>query len=259
MVDYQRFISFFDYNIFVGKLDDVFKSGFENKRPLLLNTINPHSFVVATKDSFYKNALQTSDYLFADGIGIRLMAVLFFSKKIPLINGPTIHQFILSNFLHKPLKVVYLGSSENTLYLIKKKLEGLGAHWEVYTFSPPFKENFSEDDNFSMVNFINKIQPDIVFVGMTAPKQEKWVKNNAPNVNASYILSIGAVFDFFAETKNMGPEIIQKLNLVWAYRLVTDFKRVWKRTFISLPVFVFYNIFPKLYYMNAKNINNKRP
>lgn len=252
MIDYHKQMSYFDYKIFNGNLEDVFKSGFEKKHPCVLNTINPHSFVVATKDRFYKHALQKSDYLFADGIGIRIMASLLFNKKIELFNGPMIHQFILDNFLFKPFKVIYLGSSENTLYLIKKKLEEIGSNWEVHTYAPPYKDEFSEEDNLKMVNFVNNIKPHIVFVGMTAPKQEKWVRMNASYLITSYVLSIGAVFDFFAGTKNMGPQIVQKFNLIWAYRLVTDFKRLWKRTFISLPLFVFYNIFPKFYYAKQK-------
>jgi N-acetylglucosaminyldiphosphoundecaprenol N-acetyl-beta-D-mannosaminyltransferase len=248
MKDSINQISFFDYNIFNGKLTDVFKNGFEQKSKLILNTINPHSFIVATKDKFYKNALQNADYLFADGIGITLMASIFFNKKIELINGPMIHQFILDNYLYNKFKVVYMGSSENSLLLIKKKLENMGSNWEVYTYSPPFKDEFTLEDNNAIVDFINQIKPHIVFVGMTAPKQEKWVMANADNIITSYILSIGAVFDFFAETKYMGPRIIQKFNLIWAYRLLTNFRNVWKRTFISLPVFIFYNIFPKKYY-----------
>jgi N-acetylglucosaminyldiphosphoundecaprenol N-acetyl-beta-D-mannosaminyltransferase len=253
MLAKREIITYFDYEIFNGKLNEVFFAGFNNKRALVLNTINPHSFVVATRDSLFKESLQKADFLFADGIGIKFLAYFFLKKKIKLINGPMIHQYIIDSFLQTPLKVIYLGSTDDTLFLIKRKLETIGAKWEVYTYSPPFKVEFSFDENKNMVNFINEIEPNIIFVGMTAPKQEKWVRDNVENLKTSYILSIGAVFDFFSEKKSMGPKFINKFHLIWLYRLIIDFKRIWPRTFISLPKFVFYNIFPKYYQSTFRN------
>jgi N-acetylglucosaminyldiphosphoundecaprenol N-acetyl-beta-D-mannosaminyltransferase len=114
--------------------------------------------------------------------------------------------------------------------------------WVVETYSPPFTNAFSKDQNDIIINNINKFKPDILFIGMTAPKQEKWVDINKNNLDAKYIISIGAVFDFYSDVKKSAPKLIVNLNLIWAYRLLTDFKHVWRRTFISFPLFLYLNV-----------------
>ena len=73
---------------------------------------------------------------------------------------------------------------------------------------------------------------------MTAPKQEKWVYENQNQINANVITSIGAVFDFYAGTVKRSGAIWIKLGLEWLPRLLRDPKRLWKRNFISTPLFL---------------------
>ncbi len=85
---------------------------------------------------------------------------------------------------------------------------------------------------------INGFKPDILFVGMTAPKQEKWVYVNKEQIEAKVIVSIGAVFDFFAGTVKRSGPIWIKLGLEWLPRLVKEPRRLWKRNFVSTPLFL---------------------
>ena len=115
----------------------------------------------------------------------------------------------------------------------------------MQTFSPPYKDSFSKKENDFIINLINDFQPNILFVGMTAPRQEKWVYSNKERLSANIICSIGAVFDFFAGTQKRAGRLWLKFNLEWLYRLLNNPFRLYKRTFISLPQFLFYTLLNK--------------
>ena len=89
-----------------------------------------------------------------------------------------------------------------------------------------------------MVASINGADPDVLWVGMTAPKQEKWVEANRHHLSAPVIGSIGAVFDFYAGVNPRAPQWMCKLGIEWLYRLLSNPRRMWRRTFISAPKFV---------------------
>ena len=104
---------------------------------------------------------------------------------------------------------------------------------------------FSDEDSKIMINKINTFQPDILFVGMTAPKQEKWVNQFNSSLKVRNICSIGAVFDFYAGQTKRAPKLIIKVGLEWLYRSFKNW-RLFKRNFISNPKFIIYILMIKL-------------
>lgn len=232
---------YFQYLLFNSNFNDLFYYKFNNSKRIIISTLNPHSFVVAERDNAFKKALLNADFLLVDGVGIKIILLIQF-KIVKLFNGPYLHSQIISNFRKIKLKVFYMGSSEHVLNRIVDKLKIEAPLWDVETYSPPFTSVFSKDQNDIIINNVNKFKPDILFIGMTAPKQEKWVDINKNNLDANYIISIGAVFDFYSDVKKSAPKLIVNLNLIWAYRLLTDFKHVWRRTFISFPLFLYLNV-----------------
>ncbi len=106
-------------------------------------------------------------------------------------------------------------------------------------YSPPFKSAFSEDDNSIMINQINAFKPDVLFVGMTAPKQEKWAYANKSLIDVKVICAVGAVFDFYAGTVKRPGEFWINLGLEWFMRLIKEPVHMWKRYLFYGPVFVY--------------------
>ena len=102
------------------------------------------------------------------------------------------------------------------------------------TLSPPYG-NWNEMKNHRMVKVINDAKPDVLWVGMTAPKQEKWVEANRQQLNVPVIGSIGAVFDFYAGTYSRAPKWVCDIGLEWAYRFIREPRRMWRRNFVSAP------------------------
>lgn len=209
-------------------------------KPQIINTINPHSYCVAQEDETFAKALLTSEYLMPDGSGIVLAKKILQGKRIKKIAGADIHDFLLQKANENGWKVFYLGASESTLELIKNRALKEYPNIKLSNYSPPYKPEFSEEDTAKMIQQVNDFKPDVLFVGMTAPKQEKWVYENRDQLEATTITSIGAVFDFYAGTVKRSGKIWINLGLEWLPRLVREPKRLWRRNFISTPLFLWY-------------------
>lgn len=204
----------------------------------VVNTINPHSYVTAKADVAFKKALLSSDVLLPDGEGIVWAIKRRYGIHAQKIAGSDLHQMVLDKLNICGGRIFYLGASPETLSIIKSKMAGLYPNILVETYSPPYKESFSVEENQEMIRRINNFSPDILFVGMTAPKQEKWIDENKKQLNVKMISGIGAVFDFFAGTKKRPPQWMIKCKLEWLGRLLKEPKRMWRRNFVSTPLFI---------------------
>jgi N-acetylglucosaminyldiphosphoundecaprenol N-acetyl-beta-D-mannosaminyltransferase len=91
-----------------------------------------------------------------------------------------------------------------------------------------------EGENEETIAMINSTQPDIVWVGLGAPKQERWMMRHAGKINASAMVGVGAAFDFHSGNKPWCPPVLRRAGLEWAYRLACEPKRLWSRNIDSL-------------------------
>ena len=208
---------------------------------LLVNTINAFSYNNARRDSLFEEALTKGDVLIPDGISIVRACRWLKAKTQPKerIAGWDLFAFEMHRLNRNGGKVMFLGSSEKVLDLIRKKSAMLYSNLDVVTYSPPYKPKFTLEDDQNMIQAINEANPDLLWIGMTAPKQEKWVYANWNRLNIHcHVGTVGAVFDFFAGTYKRAPEIWQRLGLEWLYRLLKEPRRMWKRYVIGNVVFL---------------------
>jgi len=208
---------------------------------LLINTINAFSYNNARKDVLFEEALTKGDVLIPDGISIVRTCHLLKAKSRPKerIAGWDLFTFEMHRLNKKGGKVMFLGSSEKVLGLIQKNAASRYPNLEVVTYSPPYKPQFTVEDDLNMVKAINDADPDLLWIGMTAPKQEKWAYANWDRLNIHcHVGTVGAVFDFFAGTYKRAPEIWQKLGLEWLYRLLAEPRRMWRRYIIGNMEFI---------------------
>ena len=144
-----------------------------------------------------------------------------------------------AKFRERPLTVMFMGSSQKVLDLIVKRAAEVYPHLKIVTYSPPYKPEFSEEDNKAIVEAINAADPDLLWIGMTAPKQEKWTYSHWNELNIHcHVGTIGAVFDFFAGTVERAPMWWQCHGLEWLYRLLKEPKRMWRRYIIGNALFL---------------------
>ncbi|MFD0750793.1 WecB/TagA/CpsF family glycosyltransferase [Mucilaginibacter calamicampi] len=204
----------------------------------VINTINQYSYVVAERDAEFKQSLLQSDILLPDGIGIVVATKIIKGKRIKKIAGADLHKYLLEELNLVGGKCFYLGSSNDTLMRIKDRITHDYPSINFGCYSPPYKPVFSEEDNQIMIDKVNSFMPTVLFVGMTAPKQEKWVYEHKDQLNVNIICSIGAVFDFYAGTIKRPNRFMIKIGMEWMGRLSNQPKRLWKRYVYYGPVFV---------------------
>ncbi|MBG7611727.1 WecB/TagA/CpsF family glycosyltransferase [Polaribacter sp. BAL334] len=227
-------ISLLEYQVFIDMITKI-----DYKQQQLITTINQYSYCIAESDYKFKKALQDSDILLPDGVGIVIAAKLLKKKRIQKIAGADIHQYLLEKLQAAAGSCMYLGASEHTLTKIKNRVGVEYPKIRVFTYSPPFKPEFSKQDIDGMIAAVNEVQPDVLFVGMTAPKQEKWAAKNKEFLNTKTICAIGAVFDFYAGTVERPSQFWIDLHLEWFIRLVKEPKRMWRRYLYYGPFFIY--------------------
>ena len=204
-----------------------------NTSKMLINTINAHSFNTVQSDKEFDEALQSSNILLPDGISVVWAIRMLTGKKIKKISGADLFQYEMKRLNAISGKCFFLGSSEEILQLIRKKATIEYPNIQLTTFSPPYKSEFDEEDNKAMITVINAVQPDVLFIGMTAPKQEKWAHKHFDELQVGHVCCIGAVFDFYAGRVNRAPNWMIKMGMEWFYRLVKEPRRMWRRYLIG--------------------------
>lgn len=214
------------------------------KGKLLINTINAFSFNNACRDSKFAEALMRGDALIPDGMSIVKVCNIFpcISKPKERIAGWDLFTVEMSRLNEEPQggKVMFLGSSEKVLSLIRQRCAEQYPNLKVITVSPPYVPEFSAEQSAEMVKAVNDADPDLLWIGMTAPKQEKWTYEHWEKLNIHcHVGTVGAVFDFFAGTYKRAPKSWQKHGLEWLYRLISEPRRMWRRYIIGNTEFIF--------------------
>lgn len=211
---------------------------------LLINTINAHSYNTAQKDALFAEALAKGDVLIPDGASIVKACRWIGAKSQPRerVAGWDLFEFEMDQLNRKAggrKRVMFMGSSEQVLVRIRERAAEVYPNLEVVTYSPPYKPEFDEKDNQQIIKAIHAADPDLLWIGMTAPKQEKWTYAHWKELNIHcHVGTVGAVFDFFAGTYQRAPQWWQEHSLEWLYRLLKEPRRMWRRYVLGNPLFL---------------------
>ena len=203
---------------------------------VLINTVNAHSYNTALEDEAFAEALTKGDYLVPDGASIVKACKWLKAASQPKerIAGWDLFIHEMNALNKRGGKCFFMGSSESVLARIRERCALDYPNIVVDTYSPPYKPEFSEEDNRLIISAINASDPDLLWIGMTAPKQEKWAYGHWPELDIRcHCGTIGAVFDFYAGTVKRAPRWMQKAGLEWLYRLLDNPKRMWRRYIVG--------------------------
>ena len=209
---------------------------------------NPHSLVVARIDPDFLAALSSSEFLIPDGTGI-VAASRFLGGNISArITGFDLFTGLAKRWNGKGGRsFFFLGSSEEVLNKIKTRMSREYPGITISgTYSPPFSERLTNNESDRIIEAVNDARPTALWVGMTAPKQEKWIHDHRGRLNVPFTAAIGAAFDYFAGTRERASASMQSVGLEWLPRLIREPRRMWKRNFVSTPVFLYYIIRQKI-------------
>ncbi|BET68962.1 WecB/TagA/CpsF family glycosyltransferase [Opitutales bacterium ASA1] len=200
--------------------------------PRLFACGNPHSLEVARRDAGFAAALRGADLLVPDGVGIVVGSWIQGGRIRKTVCGPDVFAG-LSRELNERVpgaRVFFLGGTESTLAAIAEKY---GAEFPrlvvAGTYAPPFRSKFSREDEQDLIDRVNAASPDLLWIGLGAPKQEKLAFANRNRLRVRMIGPVGAVFDFYTGRVKLPPRWVQKLGLIWLFRFLQQPRRLWER------------------------------
>lgn len=204
------------------------------KNPSYVVTPNVDHIVKLENDEEFKKVYKEADLILTDGMPLIWISKL---KKTPIkekVSGSDLFPRVCEMAAKKGYKVFLLGAAEGIAVKaaenLKNKYEGLDI---VGTYSPSYGFEKNNEEIEKIIDIINKAKPDILAVGLGAPKQEKFLYKYRKILNVPISLAIGASIDFEAGNIDRAPKWMQKLGLEWFYRLCKEPKRMYKRYLVD--------------------------
>ena len=191
---------------------------------------NVHKTETAHEDASYQKIQNNAVMALPDGGPLSQYSRKQGFSEARRVTGPDLMKEVLAISAEKGWRHYFYGSTQETLDLLREKLETSYPDAIVAgMYSPPFRELTPQEDA-EVVEQINAAKPDFVWVGLGAPKQERWMAAHEDRVQA-LMIGVGAAFDYEAGNIKRAPQWMQKHNLEWLYRLIQDPKRLFKRYF----------------------------
>lgn len=201
---------------------------------------NPHSLEVARKDPMLHDAIMAADLVTPDGIGIVLASRLLAGSISERVCGPD----LLSRLCHyledrRPgTRMFFMGSTDENLATLARRFRDDYPRLDFRgALAPPFREAFSGEENDRLIERINAAEPEILWLGLGAPKQEKWAYRHRDRLRVALIGPIGGAFDWYTGRIKLPPIWMQRAGLQWLHRLAQEPRRLWRRNLDS-PVFL---------------------
>ncbi len=201
---------------------------------------NPHSLELARRDPSFARAIGEADFVVPDGVGIVVASRLLGGAIGQRITGMDLFRAINARLgAEGGRRCFFLGSTPENLQCIRRRMALEYPDVVVAgCYSPPFAAVFSEQESRNMVASVNAARPDVLWVGLTAPKQELWILAHRGELDAKLIGPVGAVFDFFTGNVPRSPPWFLEHGLEWLPRLLRQPGRLWRRNLVSNPLFL---------------------
>ncbi len=205
---------------------------------------NVHTTVMAKENADYCKVLNESAFTFPDGNPIARMERRAGYSNARRIAGPDFMENVFKRTMDGSVTHYFYGSSQRTLDNLKRELEARYPGIVIKgMYSPPFRKLTSEEDA-EIVELINAADADIIWIGLGAPKQEKWMRAHMDQIHG-VMMGVGAGFDFHARTIRRAPVWIQAIGFEWLFRLFQDPTRLFRRYLVTNLKYVWYKYVKK--------------
>jgi len=214
----------------------------QSRTQLTICYANVNSINLSISDEKIKQLLSEFDIVHPDGFGVYLGSKILGGRNgfAYRQSGSDLYEQIIEKAIHSHWKLFIFGDTDETLEKIKYNCPEL---------SIVGQKNGYVFENEKLLAEINNSKPDILIVGLGTPKQEEWIVKYKSKIDAKVIIAVGDGIKVFAGTKRRGIKLIQKIGLEWFIRFLYEPKRLWKRYFIGIPLFIFRVI--KFKFMNT--------
>jgi N-acetylglucosaminyldiphosphoundecaprenol N-acetyl-beta-D-mannosaminyltransferase len=188
-----------------------------------------HGIIESRRDPQLRHIHNEAGMVTPDGMPLVFMARRLGFKSVSRVYGPDLMRRLTEISAQKGYRQFYYGGgagiAEHLAATLKARYPTLSI---AGTMTPPFRPLTPEEDEATVAR-INEVAPDIVWVGLSTPKQELWMASYIGRLNVPVLVGVGAAFDFLAGTKSQAPVWMQQSGLEWTYRLAHEPRRLWKR------------------------------
>lgn len=201
---------------------------------------NANDAVICKKDPQVQEAVNTSSLSVPDGMSLILLARRYGFPLKKRVYGPDLMFEFLKRAVQKGYSSYFYGSTNDVLNKLSTNLRNDFPDLKIAgSYSPPFRELTKEEEE-KVIEEINCVSPDVLWVGLGCPKQQLWMHRNRDKLKVPVIAGVGAAFEFFAKTKLQAPLWIRDHGFEWLFRLVTEPRRLWKRYLVNGSLFIYY-------------------
>lgn len=199
-----------------------------------------HGVMESQRDEDLKRIHNSAGMVTPDGMPMVWINRLSGNSHVQRVYGPDLMLEVCKDGLEKGYKHFFYGGGNGVAEDLVEKLKQKFPDIQIAgTNTPPFRTLSGAEDQ-EIVELINASGADIVWVGLSTPKQERWMADHVDRLTAPVMIGVGAAFDFHAGLKSQAPRWMQRSGLEWFYRLCSEPKRLWKRYLVNNPLFCFY-------------------
>lgn len=211
--------------------NDLINGKYKSKQ--IFNFVNANSIYLFKKNRRFRESIVRKENInFPDGFTVSLFLSTTNFVKVNRNKGPNFtFDFLNDKGLNKNKKHLFVGLDSNSLSKLKKKFPGLNSKNIFYYEIPMIKEKKYND--FELVNKINLIKPDYIWVGIGNPKQEILSNDIIEKIQKGVVFNVGAAFDYIKDKKMKAPKIYENLGIEWLYRTFTDFRHTFPKVIRS--------------------------
>lgn len=226
-------------NITFADLMEFILDAKKNKKQTYILTCNVDHVVQTTKDREFAEIYSNADLVVADGVPIMWASKLIKRPLKQKISGSDILPVLGKEFEKNEVSLFFLGAAEGIAFKaaenLRKKYQNIKI---VGCYSPTYGFENNEEENEKILDKIKSAKPDVLMVGVGAPKQEKWIYKYYKQYDVPVSIGVGATFDFISGNVVRAPAILQTLGLEWFWRFLQEPKRLFHRYFIEDSKFI---------------------
>jgi N-acetylglucosaminyldiphosphoundecaprenol N-acetyl-beta-D-mannosaminyltransferase len=197
-----------------------------------------HGVMESQRDPALRSIHNAAQMVVPDGMPLVWLSKAAGHRQVDRVYGPDLMLEVCAQSVEWGARHFFYGGNDGVADMLAHRLcERFPGLQVVGTFSPPFRP-LSQGEDREIIDMINAQLPDIVWVGLGTPKQERWMAEHLGRLTAPVMLGVGAAFDFHAGLKPQAPRWMQRSGLEWLFRLVTEPRRLWRRYLRNNPAFV---------------------
>ncbi len=250
----MRKINYFGIEVTDASLEEIVEwcvVQIRQRRTIHLVTLNPDQFLRFEHDRLYHAIYHHADLVFVDGIGIILSSLLLKERFQHRVAGADLMEALCSRAAKEHFSVFLFGALPQVNKRAQKILESRYPELQIVGGdSAIVSEEGDMIDDVQPIEKISALKPDILFVALGTPKQEKWIAKYRAEMDVHCLFGVGATFDFISGYQKRAPLWLQRIGLEWLFRLLHEPRRLWKRYLIGIPSFIIFVIKLKLFSRN---------